>query len=141
VAAQRYHPNRELDLQRQRRKTRVVVRSADPARRKRRFHELPVDVSFDRRRPLPTLLGLGEPEPAPRREPPPPTRSPRREQADVRQQARPEVLLDGVDDALARAYRAEADRILASGIFPRAHESTQEPAETGLTVGRKPALR
>ena len=31
--------------------------------------------------------------------------------------SRPATLLDGVDDELARAYQAEAERILASGVF------------------------
>jgi hypothetical protein len=30
---------------------------------------------------------------------------------------RPTTLIDGVDDELARAYQAEAERIVASGVF------------------------
>ncbi len=30
---------------------------------------------------------------------------------------RPATLIDGVDDELARAYQAEAERIVASGVF------------------------
>jgi hypothetical protein len=98
-----------------RRAQRVVVRTPDAARRSRGYSPLPPEVHTNRRRRIPTLSGLGEddaqPEIVPKQivpvgiveaDTPPP---------------RPAVLREGRDDGLAAAYRMEAERILASGVF------------------------
>ena len=90
---------------------------------------------------MPTLTGLGDSPP----DPPTPARcdSQRRmrskpdcdatapgcpERSGV-DQRRPVTLREGLDDELAVAYRLEAERILASGVFFRS-DLTQSPAET-----------
>ncbi len=63
----------------------------------------------ERRNKMPTLVGLGDREPSPTLVDDAPPDS------GVRLRRRPVVLLDGVDDELAMRYRAEAERILATG--------------------------
>jgi hypothetical protein len=117
--ADRYGPPPlELDPARQRRKTRVVVRSPDPARRKRPWTALPPHVPDDRRRPTPTLIGLGEPDRRTLPDFPLQCESPDYPGKSSPRLSRPVVLREGIDDALAEAYRVEAARILASGVFP-----------------------
>jgi hypothetical protein len=85
-----------------RRMQQVVVRASQAPRR--------TDSQVSRRRHMPTLLGLGERDassPTLVDDAPP--------DSGVRVRRRPVVLLDGVDDELATRYRAEAERILATG--------------------------
>jgi hypothetical protein len=134
--ADRYGPPPlELDPARQRRRNRVVVRSPDPARRKD-WTALPPHLPGDRRRPVPTLIGLGEPAGAG-----PPDCSAQSDGLDCPRESsprwsRPAVLREGVDDALAEAYRAEAARILASGVFALPRQRRWGQASREMAVGQ-----
>jgi hypothetical protein len=66
-------------------------------------------VSLPGRGKQPTLVGLGVRDPSPTLVDDAPPDS------GVRLRRRPVVLIDGVDDELAMRYRAEAERILATG--------------------------
>lgn len=74
-------------------------------------------VRENRRRPMPTLVGLGARGASPTLVDDAPPDS------GVFLRRRPVVLLDGVDDELAARYRAEAELILATG---RLAELTQD---------------
>ena len=124
--------------------------------------ELPRDTMPDCRRWMPTIPGLGDELPAaaaPDRSPSAPTvgRLRRQQRSGVtlrdrepsasasREEAtqptpRPAVLRPGIDDELARTYRREANRILASGVFPVEHPGDPAARQQETAVaGRSPA--
>ena len=114
-----------------RRAQRVVVRAGEAAEQREDWSPIPPDVVEDRRRPMPTLVGLGEEAVVGEPEQPSSDRGTlpnftfdfEASGEDLVTPSHPRVTLrDGVDDATALAYREEAELIIASGVFPKADQ-------------------